>query len=166
MMEPAENVWVVRANGGEYVEHFVGGGFAATDAKVDATGAVDRAEIKRRYESECPRSTPAEVGSQVGQLYTFVFRIHDGDYVITPTAGTNSLRYGRVTGALCPEPGNDDCPYLNRRPVVWSLACVQEPRSLKSLWKTLRCQLAVFQVRSVARDEFLQHIAQLDRPSL
>jgi len=166
MTERTENVWVVRADSGKYVEHFVRGGFVATDAKVDATGAVDRAGIKRRYELKCPRKTPAQVGSQVGQLYTFVFRIHERDYVVTPTAGANGLRYGRVTGPLCPELANDDCPYLNRRPVVWSLACLQDPRSMKFLWKTLGCQLAVFEVRSAARDEFLQHIAALDRPPI
>ena len=100
MMKPTKNVWVVRANSGKYVGHFVGGGFVATDTRVEAVGAPDRAEIRRRYELECPGRTPAEVASQVGQLYTFVFRIREGDYVITPTTRASSLRYGRVTGSL------------------------------------------------------------------
>ena len=52
--------------------------------------------------------------------------------------------------------------YLNRRSVVWSSVCLQEPRSMKFLWRTLRCGLAVFQVKTAARDEFIQYIATFD----
>ena len=108
------NVWVVRADRGRYAEHFVANGYAGVGC-LDVSSARDRDEIRRLCEQAHPDWDARRIGNYTGQYYDFLFRIRDGDYVLTPELDAGRLRYGRVVGPGESAAGDDGCPYRNRR---------------------------------------------------
>ena len=121
--ERSARMWVVRADSGKYTDEFVAGGYAAT-ALVDVASAESRDDIRRHYEEAHPEKNPQAVGVQVGQIATFLFDLRKGDYVITPEADTEWLRYGRVIGnCVSAEPGTTDALIA-----IAALSTGQEPR--------------------------------------
>ena len=145
-------VWVVRANGGSYTEHFVANGYAGIGT-VDVSSAKDRDEIRRLCEQAHPDWNAGRIGNYTGQYYDFLFRIREGDYVLTPELDVGRLRYGRVIGPGESAAGDDGCPYRNRRAVDWNPASFSRGRLSESLRKTLQRRTTVFLVPQ--REEFL-----------
>lgn len=137
--------WVVRADSGKYTDDFITGGYVGT-ALVDVVSADNREEIRRRYEQAHPEKTAQAVGVQVGQIVAFLFEMCEGDYVITPEADTEWLRYGRVIGKSVSAAGDDGCPFRNRRDVDWSAKPLRRHDFSESLQNTLGSLLAVFEV--------------------
>ena len=146
-------VWVVRADGGLYANHFVAGGYAGCFSKVAVSSAGSRDEIRRRYKQAYPGDSARAVGVNVGQLAAFRFEMREGDYVITPTALPELLHYGRVAGPCVSADGDDGCPYRNRRAVDWADKRLGRASLSESLQNTLGSMLAVFEVSQ--REEFL-----------
>ena len=145
------NVWVVRADRGRYAEHFVANGYAGVGC-LDVSSARDRDEIRRLCEQAHPDWDARRIGNYTGQYYDFLFRIRDGDYVLTPELDAGRLRYGRVVGPGESAAGDDGCPYRNRRAVDWNPASFSRGRLSKSLRKTLQRPPTVFPVPQ--REEF------------
>ena len=114
-------VWVVRADGGKYTDHFVAGGYAAV-GWFDLSSVSSRDEIRRRYVQEYPEAPSGQIANETGQLAAFRLDMGEGDYVLTPTADRGWLRYGRVTGPCIAAAGDDGCRYRNRRAVDWAAA--------------------------------------------
>ena len=146
-------VWVVRADGGLYANHFVAGGYAGCFSKVAVSSAGSRDEIRRRYKQAYPGDSARAVGVNVGQLAAFRFEMREGDDVITPTALPELLHYGRVAGPCVSADGDDGCPYRNRRAVDWADKRLGRASLSESLQNTLGSMLAVFEVSQ--REEFL-----------
>ena len=146
-------VWVVRANGGKYTHHFVAGGYAGCSESTDVASARSREEIRLRYEQADPGAGPKRTGGQVGQLASFLLDMQEGDYVITPEADTEWLRYGRVSGPCVSATEGDGCPYRNRRQVEWADTRLRRHDFSESFQNTLGSLLAVFEVGQ--RNEFL-----------
>ena len=153
------NVWVVRADGGQYTEDFVANGYVAF-GELDLASANDWDEIRRRYEDAHPTERPRHVSNVVGQYAAFLFSIRKDDYVITPERDTQRLRYGRITGSCVSAAGDDGCPYRNRRAVDWDAATLERGGCSQSLRSTLGAPLSVFYVSQ--REEFLAAIGQSD----
>ena len=152
-------VWVVRANGGSYTEHFVANGYAGIGT-VDVSSAKDRDEIRRLCEQAHPDWNAGRIGNYTGQYYDFLFRIREGDYVLTPELDAGRLRYGRVIGPGESAAGDDGCPYRNRRAVDWHPASFSRVRLSKSLRKTLQRPPTIFPVSQ--REEFLDAVGLSD----
>ena len=158
------HVWVVRANGGKYTDHFVSGGYAAVEwesIELSAVNSLD--DLRRRYREAYPDDNATQVGVNVGQLAAFHLRMREGDYVITPTGDTEWLLYGRVTGATILASADDGCPYRNRRPVDWAATPVRRHGLSESLQNTLGSSRTVFAIGQ--REEFLAAIEQPDATS-
>ncbi len=147
-------VWVVRAKRGSlsYTEHFVANGYAGIGT-VDVSSAKDRDEIRRLCEQAHPDWNAGLIRNYTGQYYNFLFRIREGDYVLTPELDVGRLRYGRVVGPGESAAGDDGCPYRNRRAVDWNPASFARVRLSESLRKTLQRPPTVFLVPQ--REEFL-----------
>ena len=152
-------VWVVRADGGKYAGHFLAGGYAGCSQSVDVGLARSREEIRLVYEQAWPEASSQQVGGQVGQLASFALEMREGDYVITPEANTEWLRYGRITGPCVSAVPDDGCPYRNRRSVRWADTRIRRPDLSDSLQNTLGSLLAVFEVSQ--HGEFLATVERL-----
>lgn len=150
-------VWVVRADRGRYVDHFVSGGYAGIGQSVNLATVKDTEDIRTRYEDENPDASAHQVGAAISQLESFL-QIETGDYVIAPETDTRWLRYGRVKGPCYFASADDGCPYQNRRPVEWESLPLARHRFSESLQNTLGALKTVFAVGQ--RDEFLNAASQ------
>ena len=151
------NVWVVRADGGEYTAHFVAHGYAGTGG-VDVAAARDPDEIRRLCERAYPTRSARSIGQEVSQLCAFLFDVREGDYVITPERDPEWLRYGRVIGPCVSAAGDDGCPYRNRRGVDWDETTLERTRFSESFQNTIGSLKAIFRVSW--REEFIARIAR------
>ncbi len=160
------NVWCVRANSGDYAEHFLKGGYAAIGWEEIAQdlGAVRaRDEVYAVMRAAYPDvASPIVIGNYVGQVGRFMLDIQAGDYIITPAANTEWLHFGQVA----PNPsyvfaaGDDGCPYRHRRRVAWAKQRLKRGDFSVPFQNTIRSSLTVFAVSQ--RDEFLAAIGRGD----
>jgi len=156
-------IWCVRADYGKYTDAFVEGGYAAIGWLPD-TNLADietREELYPLYKEAYPKDTSnIVIGQQVGQIARFLLEIKAGDYVVTPDANTEFLRYG-VVG---PSPsyfyanGDDGCPFRHRKRVVWSESHLRRFDMSVPFQNTMRSSLTVFYIS--LRDEFLMGIGK------
>ena len=161
------NVWCMRADFGKYTDHFVDGGYFAYGLEVPDLSAVkNKDELYPMYEQAYPDVKSKNViGAYVGMLSRFRFEIQAGDWVITPTANSRLLRYGKVTSeAYYHTPGSPDrCPYSHRRPISWSEQTLHRGSLPMPLQNALKHGAkTVFAVSQ--RDDFLEAIGQSDIP--
>ena len=148
-------VWVVRADGGKYTDDFVAGGYVAV-GWFDLSSVDSRDEIRRRYEREYRDALAGQVANETGQLAAFRLEMSEGDYVITPAADRESLRYGRIVGPCVGVPGDGVRDHRNRRTVEWTETPLSRSTLAESLQRTLGSPRTVFRVRQ--REEFLAAI--------
>jgi len=160
------NVWCVRANAGEYADHFLRGGYVAIGWKEiaqDLSSVRARDELYSIMRSAYPEiDSPIVIGNYVGQVGRFLLEMQSGDYVITPAANTEWLHYGQVA----PEPsymfaaGNDGCPFRHRRRVVWAKDRLKRSDFSVPFQNTIRSSLTVFAVSQ--REELLAAVGRGD----
>jgi restriction system protein len=156
------NVWCIRANGGQYTDHFLRGGYAGIgwrEIAHDVSGLRARDDlypvVRRAYPEQ---QSPIVIGNYVGQIARFLLEIQAGDYVLTPDADTELLHYGRVA----PDPSyafaiaDDGCPYRHRRRVDWAPETLKRSGFSVPFQNTIRSSLTVFAVSQ--REEFLAAI--------
>ena len=163
------NVWCIRANGGQYTDHFLRGGYAGIgwrEIARDISSLRTREELYPVVRAAYPdQQSPIVIGNYVGQIARFLLEILAGDYVITPAADTELLHYGRIA----PDPsyvfasGDDGCPYRHRRRVEWAPTTLKRSGLSVPFQNTIRSSLTVFAVSQ--RDEFLGAIGSNDAPS-
>ncbi|MCY4026803.1 MAG: DUF262 domain-containing protein [Acidobacteria bacterium] len=152
-------IWVVRADSGKYTDDFIAGGYVAI-GWFDLSSVGSREEIRRRYEREYPDALAGQIGNETGQLAGFRLEMAEGDYVITPAADRESLRYGRITGPCVGVPGDGVRDHRNRRSVAWTGTPLRRSALAESLQSTLGSPRTVFRVQQ--RDEFLAAIGGPD----
>lgn len=160
------NIWCIRANGGQYTEHFLRGGYAGIGWKEidkDLSGMQSREDLYSVMKSAYPEiKSPIVIGNYVGQVARFLLEIQAGDYIITPAADTEWLHYGKVE----PDPsyffavGNDGCPYRHRRRVAWAKDRLKRGDFSVPFQNTIRSSLTVYAVSQ--NEEFLAAIGQAD----
>ncbi len=158
------NVWCVRANDGFYAKQFVEGGYIALgfeEANVDLSAMKNRTELKVLYREKNPaQNNERSIGTQVGQMVRFLFKIKEGDFVITPAYNTNILYFGRVgpDSHYYFSMEDDECPYPHRRSVNWSEETLSRRDFSVKFQNTIRSMLTVFSVYQV--EEFLTVIKE------
>jgi restriction system protein len=158
------NVWCVRANGGEYADHFLRGGYAAVGWQEIARslGAIQaRNELYPIMQAAYPKVTsPLVTGNFVGQLARFLLEMQPGDFVITPAADTEWLLHGQVEAdpSYFFAAGDDGCPYRHRRRVAWAKERIRRGDFSVPFQNTIRSSLTVFAVSQ--REEFLAAIGR------
>ena len=152
---------MIRADRGQYTDHFVANGYAGF-SDLDLSSVRDYDEIRRRCEQAFPTRSTRHVGNVAGQFDAFLFRIREGDYVITPERDPARLRYGCVTGPCASAPGDDGCPFRNRRAVDWAGASLERSSFSESFQNTIASMRSVFSVSR--REEFLAAIGAAHDP--
>lgn len=163
------NVWCIRANGGQYTEHFLKGAYAGIgwrEITQDLSDMRSRDDLYPVVQVAYPdQHSPIVIGNYVGQMARFLLEIQAGDYVITPAADTEWLYYGKIT----PGPSyfyatNDDgCPYRHRRRMTWAKERLKRSDFSVPFQNTIRSSLAVFAISQ--RDEFFAAIGSGDAPA-
>jgi restriction system protein len=154
-------LWVIRAEFGTYTKHFVEGAYVAVDYSIGETleAARSREQIASMYRDAHPdEQSNIVVGQQSGQLARFLLEMQEGDYVITPSADTEWLRFGVLTDKRYwfePSP-QDGCPYRHRRGVKWNEEQLSRSSFSVPFQNTIRSSLTVFAVSQV--DEFMLRI--------
>ena len=156
-------VWVVRAEYGRYTNQFVSEGFIGIGWLPDdqLESVMDREEIRSLYTKRYPNDkSNVVIGQQVGQIARFLLEIRPGDYVITPSAETDRLHFGRVTpgSSYFYSDGQDGCHFRHRRTVGWDAKVLTRSELSVPFQNTIKSSLTVFSVSQV--DEFLFKIGQ------
>ena len=154
-------VWVVRADGGKYADHFVTGGYVAV-GWFDLSSVDTHDQLREIYELKYPDAPAGQVANEIGQLAAFRLEMGEGDYLITPAASRESLRYGRIVGPCVAFKGDDGCRYLNRRAVAWAEALLSRSSLGESFQRTLGSPRTVFRVSHP--EEFMAAIGAHDSP--
>ncbi len=152
-------VWVVRAAGGKHTDDFIAGGYVSI-GWFDVSSVGSRDEIRRRYEQEYPDALAGQVANETGQLAGFRLEMAEGDFVITPGADRESLRYGRIVGPCVGLPVDGVRDHRNCRNVEWTDTPLSRSALAESLQSTLGSPRTVFCVHQ--RDEFLAAIGCCD----
>jgi restriction system protein len=157
------NLFCVRAAYGTYTTQFVDDGYVAIDYSIDTdlASVTTREELTEIYRDAHPKEKSAIViGQQVGQLARFLFDMKTGDYVITPAADTEWLRYGTLDAdpSYYFAAGNDGCPFRHRRRVIWNEKPLRRGDLSVPFQNTIRSMLTVFAVSH--RDEFFLAIGK------
>ncbi len=155
------NVWVVRAQFGTFTENFVSGGYVGLGWIPDENLAdvTQRESLYPLYRHAYPQDdSNIVIGQQVGQIARFLFEIQAGDFVLTPTANPEFIRYGQVAEDPSYHYSNaiDGCPYRHRRRVNWKPESISRLDFSVPFQNTLRSSLTVFAVSH--RNEFLTRI--------
>ena len=161
MGQELPNVWCVRAEFGVYANHFIQGGFVGIGwiDKIDLSKAASKDDVYPAFKKTYPKEkSNIVIGQQVGQISRFLFELHGGDFVITPSLDTEYLHFGRITPQspyFEPVP-TDGCPYNHRRHVVWCNELVKRNEFSVPFQNTIRSSLTVFSISQ--REEFLEMI--------
>ena len=116
--ERRPHVWMVRGLGGEWASDFldrgyVGFGYNLEDVDMSVCESLE--EVKEKYSERNPEDNSYSVGQNASQIWNFLTKINDGDYVLTKDTG-GMIHYG-IVGEL--EYVKDDLPCPNRRSVSW-----------------------------------------------
>ena len=160
------NIYCVRADFGEYTEHFVKGGYVAIDYGLsdDLSNITSFEETKKIFCETFPnQKSNSVIGIQAGQIYRFLSEIKQGDYVITPCKDTELLCYGRIKSdpSYFFSAGDDGCPFRHRRRVEWETQPIRRAEFSVPFQNTMRASLTVFAISH--RDEFLRTIGVLSK---
>ena len=153
----------VRAEGGEYADAFVAGGYVAIGwndiedlDEVAVLGEQDGlTELEERVKAVAGAFSQ-KPGYIVNQFRQFMWTIEPDDIVVTPSINPNILHYGQVqrnrqdigVGEDCPiyvESDVDACPFIHRRRVQW-LGTVSRDDLPAAARKNLRSRDTVFEV--------------------
>lgn len=145
------NVYVVRAEFGEYAKHFLKGEYAGMGwlPKVNLSRVKSVNEIYPIFEQEYPEEKNRLIIRQkVEQIARFLLEIKGGDVVLTPNNGSELLYYGTVKAS----PSYyyfteyDGCPFRHRRHVRWKDDFIEQEDFSTPFQHTIRSPQAVFKV--------------------
>ncbi len=147
----------MRADGGKCTDHFLSGGYAAV-GWFDLSSVDTRDQLRKVYELEYPEAAAGRLANEIGQLAAFRLEMNEGDYVVTPAADHESLRYGRIVGPCVAFRGDDGCRYRNRRAVNWVETPLRRSSFGESFQRTLGSPRTVFRIGQP--EEFIAAIAR------
>ena len=118
------NVWVIRAEGGQWTQHFVAGGYVGGGwlNQRDLSNVKDRGTLDSLYQQVEPNRSASSRGSYAGQASIFLLDMKPGDYVITPDSDSRWLYYGELEDKPYYHAPNDSdgCWFAHRRKVTWN----------------------------------------------
>jgi len=159
------NLYVVRSAYGQYITHFLSGGYAAISwlTDTDLSDIKTRDELYPLYKREHPEDTSnVVIGQQVGQIARFLLEIEAGDYLITPAADTDYLYYGVVAegDSYFYADGSDGCPFRHRRKINWVTKPILRSQFSVPFQNSIRSSLTVFYVSHLKN--FLETIGKAE----
>jgi restriction system protein len=143
-------LFAVRANYGQYADHFVKGNYVAIGwlDQNDLSSASSRDEIYRLYMQFSTDTNPLVIGQQVGQISRFLFEIKPGDYVITMPSNVDVIYWGIIEEDPYFYGGTQDgCPYPHRKKVKWHATPVRRAQFSVPFQNTIRSSLTVFWIK-------------------
>lgn len=153
------NVWVVRAEFGQYTQAFLEGSYAAIGwiRNKDLAAVDSREEIEQLYQQAYPEDEKRRVSANVYQIEAFLLKVKPGDYIITPRRETEWLEYGLVDEKpLYYFQDKDSCPFPHRREVRWAEKPLRRQEFSYPFQQTMKASKTVFSVRHA--EEFLVKI--------
>ena len=152
------NIWCVRAGSGEHADKFRDGEFIAIGYGIPERYPIggDKDTYKKQYKKHHPDASNLVIAQQAGQMHRFCEEIKPGDYVITPSANSDILYYGKVLDEPYSFEPNDDCPFEHRRRVSWNSETASRSTFSVPFQNTTRSSLTVFRISKI--DEFLTAI--------
>ena len=118
------NVWVIRAEGGQWTDHFVKGGYVGGGwlSHKDLSEIKTKSDLDTLYAEAEPERSANSLGAYVGQVNIFHLEMQPDDYVITPASDSRWLYYGQLLNEPYYYSPNDSdgCWFAHRRPVEWA----------------------------------------------
>lgn len=157
------NIYCVRADNGQYADHFIKGGYTAIGwlDQNDLSSTKSRQEIHDLYVQYHDDTSPYVIGQQVGQIARFLFDIQPGDYVIVPPANTEYIQWGVVqNNPYYFSNTSDGCPFPHRIKVKWHSEPIQRAVFSVPFQNSIRSSLTVFLVDH--NNEFFAKIGKKD----
>ena len=112
--------------------------------------APDRDAFKAAVATAYPNKKAGAIPVDAGQLFRFLFELHDGDLVAYPSKVDRLIHIGRVTGPYVWASGG--ASYKHRRPVQW-LTAVPRTRFSQGALYEIGSAMSFFQIKNYA-DEF------------
>lgn len=147
----AVELYCVRADFGRYTQHFLDGNYIGIGwlPNNDLSNIQKREELYPLYKIAHPKDTSnVVIGQQVGQIARFLLEIKEGDYVIVPASNTEFIYYGVVQkDAYFYSNGEDGCPFIHRKKVVWHKTPIQRSQFSVPFQNTIRSSLTVFYIK-------------------
>ena len=145
------NVYVVRAEFGEYTPHFLKGEYVGMGwlPKVNLSRIRSINDIYPIYEQQYPQDkNQLMIRQKVEQISRFLLEMRGGDIVMTPNSGTEVLHYGTIkaTPSYYYFTEYDGCPFRHRRRVRWKEDVIKQSDFSEPFLHTIRSPLAVFRV--------------------
>jgi predicted Mrr-cat superfamily restriction endonuclease len=149
------NVYVVRAQSGQWTNALFKGGYAGIGwfEDTDLSAMTSKEAVRDLYERYYPDAGAMTLAMNVGQISHFLLDITPGDIVLTPMRDSTKLLMGRVQSGYYYDP-SPDSEFPHRRKVKWSAEPLSRGVFSVPLQNTLRAALTVFQVRQ--REEILK----------
>lgn len=150
------DAFCVRADSGQYTDHFIRGGYAAIGwfEGMDLSACKTKEDLLALYPEKHPWDTSrTAIGVNVGQIGRFLFEIQKGDLIFTPARENEFIRCGMVQGPyyFAGAKPEDGCRYPHRRPVSWQEEPIRRHELDFPLQATLKSTLTVFRVRNAVR---------------
>ena len=158
------NVWVIRAEGGQWTDHFVKSGYVGGGwlNHKDLSEIKTKSELDTLYAEAEPERSANSLGAYVGQVNIFHLEMQPDDYVITPASDSRWLYYGRLLNEPYYYSPNDSdgCWFAHRRPVLWTKNPLDRAQLPMSFLYMMRASRTAFRVSH--RDQFFQKIGRPD----
>jgi restriction system protein len=157
-------VYFVRANYGQYAEHFLNGGYVAIGwlEETDLSQVESRDELYPMYADYHQEQNTLVLGQQVGQIARFLFDINPGDYVLTAPANTEFINWGIVQENPYYFGGTEDgCPFPHRKRVKWHPKPIRRAEFSVPFQNTIKSSLTVYWVKH--RNNFFEVIGETSK---
>jgi restriction system protein len=145
------NVYVVRAEFGDYTPHFLKGEYVGMGwlPKINLSRIRSIDEIYPIYKEEYPQDkNQLIIRQKVEQIACFLLEMKGGDFVMTPNNGTEAIHYGviKASPSYYHFTEYDGCPFRHRRHVRWKEDIIKQNDFSVPFQHAIRSPLAVFRV--------------------
>ncbi|MCX7022654.1 MAG: restriction endonuclease [bacterium] len=145
------SLYCIRAEGGEFTEAFVQGGYAAIGFdSPDLTPYIegeDKEVLRRDFAAAHPDRSSRLVAYCIWQLWRFATELQKGDLILTPERDTERLRVGAIAGDYYYERKEDpQCNMPHRRNVKWEERVLLRSTLSVPMQNTLRASLTLYTV--------------------
>ena len=161
------NVWIMRAGGdGELADIFLRDNHISVgyNLKLNATGLTERSDFR----DACGRANPDKkrrtISAYGDSVHRFITRLAPGDYVVTPTANRETVRFGVIVNSspYFEERDLTGRTHHHRRRVHWDQFPFQLGSCSPEFRKALGLPGTVFSLNRYAQEFF----DLIGRPSL
>jgi len=159
-------VWVVRAgrHGGRQ-DFVLDNGICAIgwDSLPDLSTVESRENLQELMEEIYPDHSPRSIGNWIGQVWSFIKKIQEGDLVVLPLKPSSVVAIGEVTGAYQYENENPEGA-KHVRSVDWKRTDISRTAFDADILGSLGAYMTVYRVRAENAEERIR--AAIDNASI